>query len=447
MNNRKKIVAIVAGIMVAIMVLSLILSLIPVASAASSSEIKKQINEMKEQQEELKAEMQDLRDQYQENEDEIGRMVAEKNLIDQEIGLLYAQINLVNEQISAYNLLIADKQDELDEAQALYNDMKAKNKERIRAMEEGNSLNYWSVLFEASSFFDLLDRLNMIEEIEASDRRRLQEMSEAAQMVEAAREELKLEKEELESTKVELDAMQIELDEKRRQADELLTELLEKSKEIEGLYEMLEQEDQELLDEIAQMEAAYEEAKILEYLAWLATSETTTVPTTAPPTTAPTTAPSNPDNPTNPTTSPTETTGSGGGGGSGTYWMIPCNYIYVSSPFGDRDAPTAGASSNHKGIDLAAPEGTPIYASRSGSVTIAKWSNSAGYYVSINHGDGYSSVYMHMTHYVVSKGQYVTQGQVIGYVGSTGYSTGPHLHFGISYNGTYVNPALYVNFY
>lgn len=444
MNNRKKLVAIVAAVMAAIMVLSLILSLIPVASAASSSEIKKQIEQMKEEQERLQKEKEELMAAYEENEDEIARMVEEKNLIDQEIGILSAQVRLVNEQISAYNLLIADKQDELDQAEALYSALKEKNKARIRAMEEDNSLNYWSVLFEANSFFDLLDRLNMIEEIEASDRRRLQEMGEAARLVAAAKEELLLEKAELEATKAELDAMQAELDAKRVEAEELLSALIAKSREIEGLYELLEQEDNELLDEIAQAELDYEEAKLLEYLAWLATSETTTVPTTAPPTAAPT----NPADPTSSTTAPTSPTGStGSGGGGSTYWMIPCSYVYVSSPFGDRDAPTAGASTNHKGIDLAASAGTPIYASRSGTVTIAKWSNSAGYYVTINHGDGYSSVYMHMTNYVVSKGDYVSQGQLIGYVGSTGYSTGPHLHFGIAYNGTYVNPALYVNFY
>jgi murein DD-endopeptidase MepM/ murein hydrolase activator NlpD len=119
----------------------------------------------------------------------------------------------------------------------------------------------------------------------------------------------------------------------------------------------------------------------------------------------------------------------------------------VSSPFGPRPAPTAGASTNHQGVDLSAPQGTPIYASRTGIVTTATYGKSAGYYVSINHGDGFSSIYMHMTHFVVSAGQAVSAGQVIGYVGSTGVSTGPHLHFGISYNGVYVNPANYVNLY
>ena len=94
---------------------------------------------------------------------------------------------------------------------------------------------------------------------------------------------------------------------------------------------------------------------------------------------------------------------------------------------------------------MAAPQGTPIYATRAGKVTkTAYQAGGAGNYVSINHLDGFSSIYMHMTHYVVKKDQNVTAGQIIGYVGSTGVSTGPHLHFGISYAGTYVNPLAYI---
>jgi murein DD-endopeptidase MepM/ murein hydrolase activator NlpD len=99
----------------------------------------------------------------------------------------------------------------------------------------------------------------------------------------------------------------------------------------------------------------------------------------------------------------------------------------------------------HNGVDLAGISGTPIYAARSGKVTTATYGSSGGYYVNINHGDGFSSIYLHMTHYIVSAGQYVNQGQVIGYMGSTGASTGPHLHFGIAYNGVYVNPANYIS--
>jgi len=95
-------------------------------------------------------------------------------------------------------------------------------------------------------------------------------------------------------------------------------------------------------------------------------------------------------------------------------------------------------------VDLGMPQGSPIYATRSGTVTTAHYSNSWGYQVVINHGDGFSSMYAHMTHYIVSVGQHVEQGQVIGYVGSTGWSTGPHLHFTIYYNGGTVNPMGYI---
>ena len=144
MKNRKKLVSILAGIMAAIMLLSLLFSLIPVrASAASSSEIRKQINGLKDQKSELKAQMEELKKQYQANEDEISDIVARKNVIDQEIGLLHAQILNINEQISAFGVLIADKQDELDNAQERFDKLSDEYKVRIRAMEEEGSISYW----------------------------------------------------------------------------------------------------------------------------------------------------------------------------------------------------------------------------------------------------------------------------------------------------------------
>ncbi|MBP3673004.1 MAG: peptidoglycan DD-metalloendopeptidase family protein [Oscillospiraceae bacterium] len=436
MNKRKKLVSILAGIMAAVMLLSLIFSLIPTrASAASSSEIKQQINDLKAQKEELQAQMEDVQSQYEANEDEIANIVDQKNVIDQEIFLLHEQIDNINEQLSAYALLIADKQDELDEAKERQEELNAKNKERIRAMEEDGSISYWSVLFKASSFSDLLDRLNMIDEIAASDQRRLQEMSEAAEKVAAAQADLEAEKEELEAAKEELDATQAVLDEKQTEAQELLSELIAHGEELSELYEGFELEESALMDEIAQMEQEYNEAKRQEWLAYMATY------TTVPPATTETTSSSGTTTNSSGTTSGNNSSGTTS---SGT-WLVPCSYTLLSSPFGNRDQPTAGASTYHQGVDLAGPEGTPIYASRTGVVTIATNSKSAGYYVTINHGDGYSSVYMHMTRFVVSKGQAVSAGQLIGYMGSTGISTGPHLHFAISYNGSYVNPANYVN--
>ena len=445
MKNRKRLVSILAGFMAVVLLLSLIASLIPVSTNAtvyeSSSEIRAQINALKKEKDAIKAQIKEVKEQYKQNEDEIADVVARKNVIDQEIGLLSTEIININEQISAFNVLIADKQDELDNAEARYQELNENTKDRIRAMEEDGSLSYWEVLFKANSFSDLLDRMNMVEEIAASDQRRLKALGEAAENVEEAQEALEQEKAELQETKDELDATQAELDAKREEADALIQELLAKGMELEELEAMFEEQERAFLQEIAQQEEAYSAAKQREYEEWLATSETTQPPTTAPSGNSGSSGTTNEGTTNNskPSNSGTANVGSG--------WIVPVSYKRLESPFGNRTAPTAGASSYHQGVDLSANEGTPIYASRGGQVSVATYGSAAGYYVKINHLDGFSSIYMHMTHYVVSAGQNVSQGQVIGYVGKTGVATGYHLHFGIMYNGAYVNPANYVALY
>ena len=194
MKNKKLFASLLAGFLAAVMLLSLMLGLIPHdAKAASSSEIKDRIEQIEKDQARVEKELAELKKQQKENLSDIKDMVKQKSIIEQQVGLLHEQIDLMNEQIAAYSLLIADKQLELDAAEKRLEDLNKKYKERIRAMEEGGGLNYWSVLFEASSFADFLDRLNMIEEIAASDRRRLKEMEEAAKEVEQARQELLVE--------------------------------------------------------------------------------------------------------------------------------------------------------------------------------------------------------------------------------------------------------------
>lgn len=128
-------------------------------------------------------------------------------------------------------------------------------------------------------------------------------------------------------------------------------------------------------------------------------------------------------------------------------WLLPMQYTRCSSPYGYRNHPVAGESKFHYGVDLAGDKGTPIVASRSGTVAMATYDDSSGYYVVVDHLDGYRSVYMHMDKYIVAEGQFVLAGQIIGYCGSTGVSTGDHLHFGIYQNGQTVNPADYIDMY
>ena len=445
MKDRKKLVSILAGVMAAIMLLTLIFSILPMrAAAASSSEIRKQINALQEDRKDIKNQITELQAQYEQTSDDIADIVARKNVIDQEIGLLHTEIININEQISAYSVLIADQQEELDKAQDRYDELNADCKTRIQAMEEEGTVSYWEVLFKAKDFSDLLDRLNMVEEIASSDTRRLQELSEAAQRVETAQQELAAEKGELEGTRTELDNAQNELDVKRQEADDLIVQLIAKSEELKQQQIDLEAEDEELLAEIARKEDEYNQAKFDEWLAYMATY--------VPPTTvAPSIPISDPNGNNSGTNNGSTDSGSSGGSSSnvtvGSSWLVPCSYKMISSPFGLRESPTAGASTYHQGVDLSANAGTPIVASRGGTVTIASYSNSAGYYVTINHGDGFSSIYMHMTNYIVSSGQKVNQGQTIGYVGKTGIATGNHLHFGIAQNGAYVNPCNYVGLY
>ena len=421
MKKRKLWVSVMAGFLAAVMLLSLILSLIPTkAYAASSSEIKKQISSLKEDKAEIDAQIESIQSQYQANADEITDLVNRKNTIDQQIQLLNERIELTNQEITAYALLIADKQDELDEAQARLDELNQKNKERIRAMEEEGTLSYWSIIFKANDFSDLLDRLSMIEEINASDQKRLQEIREAAETVASAQEELITEKNALEQTRTEQAADQAALEEKRAEADELLAELIAKGDEFQQLLEESEALQDELMQEIAQAE---QDLKDAEYQEWLATY----VPTTQAPAAGTDTTPS------------TQAPSSSG-------WVRPLSTFTVTSPFGMRMHPILGYERMHNGIDLGAYRNQPIYAAKSGKVTRTAYQESgAGHYVSINHGDGFSSIYMHMEKYIVSVGDYVEAGQVIGYAGDSGLSKGVHLHFGISYNGTYVNPLKYVS--
>lgn len=418
MKNRKLWISILAGALAVIMALSLVAGVLPSlvnANAVSISELEKQVAALKEQKKKIDAEIANLEGKLSDNLDDMTAIVEQKNNIDQEVFMLHSQLINLNEQISAYSLLIADKQEELDEAQALLADLNEKNKERIRAMEEDGNLSYWSVLFKANNFADLLDRMNMVQEIAAADQRRLKEMSDAAVKVNEAKTALESEQKGLEASKAEMEASQIKLEEKRQEADKLLAELVATGQEYQDMLDKAEAEARNVGSDLDDAEDALDEA---EYQQWLSTS--------VPPT---------------PSSKPSGSNSAPGG----LTWLTPCNYIAFTSPFGWRKHPIYGDYRFHYGVDLAGSTGTPIVATRSGVVTNASYNSSGGYNVTVDHQDGYKSQYLHMTHYIVSSGQYVTAGQVIGYMGSTGASTGPHLHFSIIYNGNHVNPADYIN--
>ena len=420
MNIGKKILS---GLLAVVLVAGLFVSYRPteVSAAKSSAAIKNELNDLEKEKAEIDKELKALQKQLSDHKGEIKAMVNQKNVIDQEITLLYGQIDNINGQLTAYNNLIADKQDELDATELRLAELQVKNAERIRAMEKNGKLSYWAVIFEANSFSDLLDRLKIVRQIQKSDKNLMREMNEAIADVAEAKAGLEAEKTSLEQTKAELAESQKKLEEKRADADKLLAELAERGLEYEALVEDSLHDSATLKQQILEKEEQYDAAKDREYKEYLAQMQQQQKPSY-----------------------------SGGSAGTsnnvaGVDWLVPISYTAFTSAYGWRDHPVYGGQRFHHGVDLAAPSGTPIYATRSGVVNVASYeAGGAGNYVSIDHKDGYSSIYMHMTRYVVYAGQYVYAGQVIGYCGSTGASTGPHLHFGIYKNGSSVNPANYI---
>ncbi len=403
--NRKPLTSLLALMLAAVLLYTALP--VPANAAKSSSAIQSELDVLKDQNKDIQAEINAIQSKYDTNANQIQDLVNKKNAIDQEISLLNAQIENLNAQIAAYSQLIADAQDELDIAQFTLNGLNEKHKLRIRAMEEEGTVSYWEVIFEASSFTDMLDRINLMQEIAASDQARLEEMRQAAEEVLNAQEQMTEGKAELEASNEALVESQQAMEVKRTESDDILRELAKKQDEFQAMLDESEALQDELMLDIAAKEKELANAKYEEKLAAQAAA--------------------------------------GGAPASNATWITPVSGYTLTSPFGMRLHPVLGYQRMHNGIDMACAQGTPIYATRAGTVTTASYqAGGAGYYVSINHLDGFSSIYMHMTHFVVSAGQSVSQGQLIGYVGSTGISTGPHLHFGISYAGSYVNPLAYI---
>ena len=425
MNSNKTWISIAAGVAAALLALSLPLGILTTsASAASSSEIKQQIQDLENQNDALQAQIDALKNQQNQNLSDINAMVSEKSVIEQQVGLLQAQVRNVNEQIATYAQLIADKQEELEASEEYLAELNEENRERIRAMEEDGKLSYWSVLLQANSFSDLLDRLNMVEEIAA------------AQLVAAAKADLQNQRVELQAVKADLAIKQQELNVKSGEAQVLLEKLIAKGEEYEQTMHDYEEELNKLEQSIADAEVKLDQALQKEAADAVANNGQYLGPGYS------------------------NNIGSAGGIGgttkvdaNGITWVVPCDYKNISSPFGERIHPVYGYKHTHTGVDLNADclmraDGTtdsPIYAVRGGRVTIAQYSSTAGYYVTIDHGDGYRSTYMHMCCMpFVEVGQVVAAGQIIGCIGTTGTSTGDHLHFGIYYYNELQNPMNFI---
>lgn len=383
-----------------LLVLAALCTMLPAVSAENSSDIQDEIDRLKEEADRIEQQQKEIENQIDENDAQTLSFAEEKMRIDNDLELARQEVENLEAQIHQYNLLVAEKQAELDELTEKQNTLMQKFRLRMRSLQERGNISYWQVLFHSASFEDMLMRKTMVEEIAASDQRMLGQIRENAEQVLLAKESLTEQKAMLEEKKVEQAAAQEALEHKRAESDQAISELIASRQDLVEEQERIQDDMDALEKEIAAREEELNRQQ----------QQNNYVPVV------------------------TE---------AGFLFPVSLNgYQCMTSPYGYRVHPISGVTRLHNGVDLAAVTGTPIFASKSGVVTTAciGWGNGYGNHVVINHGDGYSTLYAHQSALNVYEGQIVSQGDVIGYVGSTGNSTGPHLHFTVFKNGETINP-------
>ena len=380
---------------------------------------------------ELQKKLDALEQQAQEQQDVINdltsqkaRFITRKLALDNKIEINRQMIELIGEQIEIYDEIIGEKQAELDKALEKETAQTELLRSRIRAMEENSSYSYASFIFDSSSVTELLSRIGDVNDIMHYDKALEEEYMAAREDVESIKKSYEEVRHEQELLQKELDTKQAELDAQVEAAYTMIADIETLSDDAQAEYEAIaeaEAEAEETLQEAIRKRAAEEAAK---------------------------NAANNANSGGNSGSSGGNSGGGGSsGGGSATslsnlQWPVP-SCTLITSRFGYRVAPTTGASTYHGGLDIGAGMGASIVAAGAGDVIYAGDNGGYGKCVMIDHGNGVVTVYAHMSSIGVSYGQYVTAGQYVGAVGSTGVSTGPHCHFEIRINGAQTDPAAY----
>lgn len=383
-------------------------------SQAEIDDLQKKLDALEQQAQEQQDVINDLTSQK-------ARFITRKLALDNKIEINRQMIELIGEQIEIYDEIIAEKQAELDKALEKETTQTELLRSRIRAMEENSTYSYASFIFDSSSVTELLSRIGDVNDIMHYDKTLEEEYMAAREDVESIKKSYEEARHEQELLQKELDTKQAELDAQVEAAYTMIADIETLSDDAQAEYDAIAEEEakaEETLQEAIRKRAA-EQAKY------------------------------NQNNNSNNGGGGGNSGGSGGnsGGGSATslsnlQWPVP-SCTLITSRFGYRVAPTTGASTYHGGLDIGAGMGASIVAAGAGDVIYAGANGGYGNCVMIDHGNGVVTVYAHMSSIGVSYGQYVTAGQYVGAVGSTGVSTGPHCHFEIRINGAQTDPAAY----
>lgn len=364
-----------------------VLTIVPMNVGAKSAE--SQLKDAQKKQSELKDKIKDTKTKISANS-------KEKKALDSEIAKVQTEIDKLNSKISESNNKIAAKEQELAVAQQQSQTQYGNYYARAKMMVEKGSVMYLEVLLNSKSFSDLLSRYSVVKQIVRYDSNRLDELKAVESKIAELKKELEGEKANLVALRSNETAQMNALASKRAASQKIIDDLQSDQASYEKALKQQEQAEANARAEIARL-AAQSNASVASL----------------------------------------PKIGSGG--------MIKPASGPVTSPYGVRIHPVTGKRKQHTGIDYGAPHGSSILAAAAGTVIVSGY-NSGGYgnYVVINHGNGVTSLYAHASALLVSKGQQVTQGQPIARVGSTGMSTGPHLHFEVLINGSHTNPAAYL---
>ncbi len=405
-NIRKKIKRITGVVLCLALVLSCVAPA-PTVQAVTSESIREKEREI----EKAKEEVSGLKSNLTDVEKLKKELEQSKNDLTAFVQQLDGQLADIQEKIAQYNTMISDKEKEieetlrdLDEAQARQEQQYAAMKKRIQFMYERSDSFYMETLFGTNSIAGIVNRADYIEALSRYDRDKLNEYVETRKYVELCKEELEVEKQLLDEAREAVEQEEANVNnligEKEAQIVSVSGDIANKEAAIKEYEDMIAQENAEIAalekavaEEKARLEAENAQARVY----------------------------------------------------NGGMFAWPCpGYKRISDEYGSRMHPILGVEKFHNGLDMAAPSGTAILAAYDGDVVAAAYSGSMGNYIMIDHGSGLYTIYMHCSALYVSKGQSVSKGQNIAAVGSTGRSTGPHLHFGVRLNGNYTSPWNYL---
>ena len=380
-----------------VLVLAMAATLFLQAGAVTQSEI----DALKKQQQASQAKQQQLKEQLAEVKEDQAAAQQKRQILVQQLDAINSEIDNINAQIAWYDGEISKKEEERRQAEAREAEQYELFCERVRAMEEEGSVSYWSILFNANSFSDLMDRIADVDAVMDYDNAVMDQLIATRQELERLQAELESARSEEQAAKEQQEAKKAEQQAKVAEAQQLLDQI---NANLDEVNRQLDAEDAAAADiqaQIAKKQKQLEEERKQQNI-------------TLPPT------------------------------GSGYQWPLPAGNLKLTSAFGYRMHPIDLVPHSHTGIDVAAAGGTPIYAAKGGQVIMSVYGSgvnwSYGNFVVIDHGDGTTTLYAHMSRRAVSEGQLVSQGQTIGYVGNTGNSKGNHLHFEVRVNGQRVDP-------